>query len=792
MEEKADINQIIADMPTALLSWYGFEKPGRILYISGGEDHLSRSLKAQGRDVSCLGMEGSVSETFLSGHLGSFAYIMAVQCLEQADDPKKVLTAWRMLLSEDGTLLLGVNNRLGLCYFCGEQDIYTNRSFDGIENYRRIRMEDKQDMMGRMYARFEWEQMLGDSGFSHNKYFSVLPKLEAPQLLFSEKILPMEELGMRLFPMYHNPDTVFLEEEYLYTSLSENGMFHQMANSYLIECSLDGVCSDADQVTLSVDRGKESALATIVKDNGQVEKKPLYPEGIKRLQVLHAHHKELESRGIQVVKLGLDHGSCVMPFVPCEAGSLYLRKLFYSDIDRFVEKMDEFRDLILQSSNLIQRHVKVSELLDEEKKELGEDGTDRDDLGMEICLEHGFLDLVPLNSFYENDTFLFFDQEFMEENLPVKVLLTRLVDLTYQGDARMPYILPAEFFLKRYGLEEHIDVWRRKVWKFTARLRNERQLRSFHEKYRRNDGIVNSNRQRMNYSASEYKRIFIDIFSGLENKKLFLFGSGNFAKQFTAYYKNDYTISAILDNNQEKWGQDLNGIPIVSPETITQLEPYQYKIIICIKNYVGVMKQLKLMGTVNYAVYDTEAEYQRRPAGIPGIGITGRRKSDFVEPDMEPNGSPGGTGTGEVTGKKYHIGYIAGVFDLYHIGHLNMFKRAKEQCDYLIVGVVTDEGVRRNKKTDPFIPFSERIELVRACRYVDEAVEIPLDYNTTRDAYRLYRFDAQFSGSDYADNPDWLADKQFLENHGAEMVFFPYTEGTSSSKIKEVISRQLL
>ena len=105
----------------------------------------------------------------------------------------------------------------------------------------------------------------------------------------------MEELGMRLFPMYHNPDTVFLEEEYLYTSLSENGMFHQMANSYLIECSLDGVCSDADQVTLSVDRGKESALATIVKDNGQVEKKPLYPEGIKRLQVLRYLKQKVDS-----------------------------------------------------------------------------------------------------------------------------------------------------------------------------------------------------------------------------------------------------------------------------------------------------------------------------------------------------------------------------------------------------------------------------------------------------------------------------------------------------------------
>ena len=141
--------------------------------------------------------------------------------------------------------------------------------------------------------------------------------------------------------------------------------------------------------------------------------------------------------------------------------------------------------------------------------------------------------------------------------------------------------------------------------------------------------------------------------------------------------------------------------------------------------------------------------------------------------------------------KKYHIGYIAGVFDLYHIGHLNMFRRAKEQCDYLIVGVVSDEGVRKNKGVDPFIPFAERVELVRACRYVDEASEIPLTYAGTREAWELYHFDVQFSGSDYENDPYWLAEKDFLEKHGATMVFFPYTEQTSSTKIKAVINQQL-
>ena len=81
--------------------------------------------------------------------------------------------------------------------------------------------------------------------------------------------------------------------------------------------------------------------------------------------------------------------------------------------------------------------------------------------------------------------------------------------------------------------------------------------------------------------------------------------------------------------------------------------------------------------------------------------------------------------------------------------------------------------------------------MVRSCKYVDEAVEIPFHFGGTRDAYRLYHFDVQFSGSDYENDPNWLAEKEFLQKHGSDMVFFPYTEQTSSTKIKELIDKKL-
>lgn len=135
--------------------------------------------------------------------------------------------------------------------------------------------------------------------------------------------------------------------------------------------------------------------------------------------------------------------------------------------------------------------------------------------------------------------------------------------------------------------------------------------------------------------------------------------------------------------------------------------------------------------------------------------------------------------------KHYKIGYTTGVFDMFHIGHLNILKRAKEQCDYLIVGVSTDELVESYKHKTPIIPFEERIEIVQAIRYVDEVVP-----QTSMDKYAAWenlKYEALFHGSDWKDS-DMYNDiiERFL-SVGVDVVFLPHTEGISSTLLSEVL-----
>lgn len=130
------------------------------------------------------------------------------------------------------------------------------------------------------------------------------------------------------------------------------------------------------------------------------------------------------------------------------------------------------------------------------------------------------------------------------------------------------------------------------------------------------------------------------------------------------------------------------------------------------------------------------------------------------------------------------IGYTTGVFDLFHIGHLNLLRKAKEQCDHLIVGVSTDDLVMYKHK-HAVIPFEERIEIVKAIKYVDEVV--PQVNMNKMEAWEKLHFNVMFVGDDWKGTPKWEAyEKQFAEV-GVKIVYFPYTKGTSSTLINEVL-----
>lgn len=132
------------------------------------------------------------------------------------------------------------------------------------------------------------------------------------------------------------------------------------------------------------------------------------------------------------------------------------------------------------------------------------------------------------------------------------------------------------------------------------------------------------------------------------------------------------------------------------------------------------------------------------------------------------------------------IGYTTGVYDMFHIGHLNILKRAKEQCDYLIVGVSTDELVQHDKNKTPVIPFSERMQIVDAIRYVDEVVPQP-DKNKMA-AWEKYHFNKMFVGSDWQGTPQWLGFEKQFAKVGVEIVYLSHTDGISSTILRDKLN----
>lgn len=131
------------------------------------------------------------------------------------------------------------------------------------------------------------------------------------------------------------------------------------------------------------------------------------------------------------------------------------------------------------------------------------------------------------------------------------------------------------------------------------------------------------------------------------------------------------------------------------------------------------------------------------------------------------------------------IGYTTGVFDLFHVGHLNILRRAKEQCDYLIVAVSTDELVQDYKHKAPIIRYEERVEIIKAIRYVDEVV--PQTNRNKYEAWETYHFHKMFVGDDWKGSPLFLEMEERFKPLGVEIVYFPYTQGTSSSVLTHAL-----
>jgi len=252
--------------------------------------------------------------------------------------------------------------------------------------------------------------------------------------------------------------------------------------------------------------------------------------------------------------------------------------------------------------------------------------------------------------------------------------------------------------------------------------------------------------------------------SGLDGKILILFGAGRMAVHYLDKYGGDYPPAFIVDNNPDRWGSQVKGIEVRSPEVLGTLVSGSYRVVVAVKNFEPIAEQLELIGVEpdNYRIFNREMDSL----------LYGKLYNTVLD-------------------GKYNIGYVTGVFDLFHIGHLNLLKNCKTRCHYLVAGVLTDELTEQDKHKKPFIPFEERKEIVRQCKYVDRVINVDFHNTNKVDAWKELRYGCLFSGSDHEGEAYWMWLQEQLRTLGSNLEFFPYTKSTSSSILQAVICERI-
>ncbi len=743
-----EAEKIIADFGVGIIAWYPFKKDTRLLLV-GHNDVRIEYLNGICREVVCADI-GDLTREFLDNNKYSFDYVLIISVIENAKEPEELLSKCRELIRSGGKLLVATDNRFGLRFFCGDSDPYTGRNNDGIEGYRRIRREAFGNLKGRLFNKAELEAMLDSAGFLNRKFYAVLPNVSMPSNIYSEDSLPkrpmqLEEIQIR----YDSPDLIHMEEIRMYDDLIKSGMFMDMANAFFIECVVgEAEFCNIKRARMDLTRWREGLVVethTSDSDGYAASLRAPFAEGADEIYSAMETGGYLSERGVDVISFDQkDDDSLTYSISEGKYGYEYLQELLESSVDEFYGELDRIRDILV------------------DKLETYEDD------GGKLFVKKCPLELDLRHCHYVDGDYVFFDQRHLVSDVRFDALWYRFIGSVSILDRELGSKLVDDPVVYHYGFMDNgeVNLMMRPIGEFYGRLSHGHALSIYNKETGYKPDAVFMNRVRMAYPQARYNKIFEDIFAGTENKDIVLFGSGNYAKLFMEYYGSSLDVKAIIDNKDSSWGSDVDGVPVIAPSEVGNMDLEKVKVIVCVRNFDGILEQLEGLGVKDYSVYDPNMTYPR--AGSVVVKAAG----------------------GEVVKKAYHIGYVAGVFDLFHLGHVNLLRRAKEQCDYLIVGVVSDEGVIHDKKTDPYMSCDERMAIVGACRYVDEVHEIPFKHALIQDAYKMYHFDAMFSGNDYEGDTGWLSEKEYLEEHGARLVFFPYTKEVSTTKLKGKIGNK--
>lgn len=761
-DKRLEVSRYLSDIPNGLFAWYPFESTSKTLVIGGCFGAFLKSICRRCANTVVVEKDGFRAHC-LKKRMNHVNHLSVIHCdviqyqkqseqvfdyiiwaIDESSDSLSekdyniYFSAMKSLLAPKGKILAVIPNRIGVRFLSGERDLQTGLPFDGIT--------DNHSSTHR-FSRSELLNFLDKMNFNSIKLYYPFPDYRNPQLIYTDDYPPTEDITERIKVYIAKNNERVLSEKNLYNVLAQNQVMTSFSNFFIVECGNNVKTSNVTYAAISSERSRGRAYATIICSDDKVRKLPIYDEGIIGLEVLQRNAEEQIERKIPSLKICIENGIAVMDKIEAPTLSSYLRK----------QATDKNKHAVFHCLDLLYKHIMNSSdyTHDNSFSRLAPD----DNWGP--VLKKAYIEMIPVNCFFIDGELLFFDQEYTMDHCPAGYVMFRAVHDIYRFIPEMKELIPLEEMQERYKIKGLWNCYLKAEVEFTRKLVNRDVYLGRELWLNDSESILRSNRRIMKLSGDRSIKLF-DPVSGLNDKKLILFGSGKYADYFLDKYGELYTPDFMIDNNQDIWGTVKRGIVVRSPDEVHSLIYGTYRIVIAIANYQPIVEQLHDLGIRedSYRIY------------LKGI-------DDLLPLAVTDTNSDG----------KYNIGYVTGAFDLFHIGHLNLLRRCKERSHYLIAGVLTDEIIQAEKHKTPFISFEERIEIVKQCRYVDRVV--PVDkHNTNKiDAWKELRYGCLFSGSDHVQH--WIMLQKQLRSLGSELEFFPYTQTTSSSMLQKAIRTQI-
>ena len=600
-----DVFYHLSDLRTGIISWYDFRVEGSALEIGAGFGELTGCLCHRLTHVTALEKNEFRVTTLkrrcrfydnLDVRVGDlselkdderFDYIILAGGLETSCAGSKDLSVYasflrtiRKFLQPDGVLLIAVENRLGLKYFCGARTPYDGMPFRGIRN--------QSSSYGRTFAKHELEEIVREAGWSDWKFYYPLPDWHFPQIIYTDEHLPKRDLHERLVACEPCHETLLADENVLYDDIIANGTFPSFSNSFLIECGSSKNFSKIEYAALSTDRGRDRAFATIIWNNGYVTKQPIFDEGRDYAKSLVEKTRTLSGRGVKVVPQKWDdRRGVVMPKIDAPRLQEVLRDCVkQGNRDAFLKYWERLWDIICNSSPLAEA---------EENALLGPDG-----LPYGPILRQAYLELMPMNCFCQEDGLTFFDQEYVRDNYPAKYVLFRGIKYLYMFEPEAQQLVPLAELQAKFGL---IELWDLFMHEENDRFLHEvRQYGPYAQFYRWStfdDQQMQRNAQLLGAPASFGQAPL----AGAAGKKLIVFGAGYIFDRFLRREGQAIPPYMLVDNDSRKWGKLRQGVEIHSPADLLSIPDEEKHVLLCTRHWMEIGAQLGKMGVRNWHVY---------------------------------------------------------------------------------------------------------------------------------------------------------------------------------------------